>query len=122
MLFSKGTVSAAASAAPPVSAATYDPVIAPVWRSKRLFTTLGTITFAIATPAPAKIVPAKSAAVEPAARPVTPRMMGSSASSSRRSAPTLLAKIGETSASAPKQSTGAAVSTPAAVADNPSSR
>src|ERR671923_199758 len=118
---SSGTVRPAASAAPAVSVATYAPVTAPTRRAKRPLTTLGTMTFAAATPAPARRVPAKSANVEPAARQSTPTRIGSSASRSTRSAPMRRASAGATGASAPKQRTGAAVSSPASVAESPRS-
>ena len=120
MLRSSGTVRPAASAAPAVRAATYEPVTRPAVRAKRLFTMLGTITLPIAIPIPASTVPAKSAAVEPAPRAATPTDIGIRASSSKRSAPSRLASIGAATRTAPKHRTGAAVRTPAAVADSPS--
>src|SRR5919107_1142195 len=89
-------------------------MIMPVPRANRPLTIAGTTTLPTATPAPARIVPAKSAAAEGAARTSTPTRTGTSASASVRSAPSRRASTGATGASRPKQRIGVLVTRPAA--------
>src|SRR5829696_2549642 len=93
----------------------------PVSRSNRSLTIAGTTTLPTATPAPARIVPAKSAAADGAARTSTPTRTGTSASASVRSAPRRRASTGATGASRPKQRIGVLVTSPATAVEKPRS-
>src|SRR5215213_210109 len=97
------------------------PMRTPVSRSNRPLTIAGTTTLPTATPAPARIVPAKSAAADGAARTRTPTRTGISASASVRSAPRRRASTGATGASRPKQRIGVLVTSPATAVEKPRS-
>src|SRR5215207_2775313 len=97
------------------------PITTPVSRSNRPLTIAGTTTLPTATPAPARIVPAKSAAADGAARTSTPTRTGMSASARVRSAPRRRASTGATGASRPKQRIGVLVTSPATAVEKPRS-
>src|SRR5215211_847171 len=96
-------------------------MIAPARSSNRRLTIAGTTTLPTATPAPARIVPAKSAAADGAARTRTPTRTGTSASASARSAPRRRVTAGAIGASSPKQRIGTLVTSPAAADEKPRS-
>src|SRR5881275_2062916 len=82
-----GSVSAAASIAPPMSPAVYNPVTGPTHRGNRARTSAGSSAPATAIPMPASTVEAHSGTAPPATRSAVPPRISATAAASTRPRP-----------------------------------
>ena len=118
-----GTVTAEASIAPVTSPAVYRPVTAPGRFGNQAFTTRGSRAPPRAMPTPeTRVPPYRVGAEGPRPRTSVPAATRVRATATAASCPTRRASAAPTGANAPMQTTGRAVSSPAAVADSPRSR